>query len=89
MIDPNPNSGPTDPATSLDLQAEGLRKTNAMRQARIVELAKEIAELSNRVDRDAAFADQYEAAAAELRTPKVVITSVSLGDIVSGKGPFA
>lgn len=73
--------GPADPATSLELQAEGLRRTNAERQERIVTLAKEIAQLSNLSDRDAAFADQYEKAAAELREPKIILVETIFGNI--------
>lgn len=72
---------PADPATALDQRAEGLRRTNAERQERIVTLAKEIAQLSNLSDRDAAFADQYEAAAAELREPKITVVGAIFGNI--------
>ena len=67
------NTGPKDPATALELQAEGLRRTNARRQADIRTMVKEIARLSDLIDRDENFAAQYDAAAAELRAPRIIV----------------
>ena len=72
----DPATSPKDPATALELQAEGLHRTNAARQDQIRDLAKEIAKLSDLIDRDEAFAAQYDAAAAELRKPKVQIFEI-------------
>lgn len=86
MTEPR-NTGPKDPATNLEIQAQGLRDTISARALRIIELNREIGRLIADNDRDEVFANQYDAAASQLRNGGDI--HVFFMDLGAGPGDVA